>query len=206
MKRHLISAIIAVAAIFGAASASAEFRWGPTAGINITDLDFEQNLLTVDKSVGYGAGVTCEMMFPGIGFGIDFGLSYQQRGATIDLGAKELYRWMGYGRERSYLHYAVIPLHLHFKYTRLNGFEDYLAPFVYVGPSVGFLLAHNKIDCMNYHTAELSIEGGIGAEIMRRWHVSVNYSYGLSNAVSLKVLTDFNAVNTGWSVRVAYLF
>ena len=33
-----------------------------------------------------------------------------------------------------YLHMLEIPLHLRFKWTRMNGLEDYIAPFVYGGP------------------------------------------------------------------------
>ena len=55
------------------ADLSAQFRYGPTVGVDLTTLKFKQDLFTVDQSVGYQAGVQCEMMFPGIGCGIDFG-------------------------------------------------------------------------------------------------------------------------------------
>lgn len=206
MKRKLFLTIIIAVAAICATGTKAEFRYGPTAGVSITNLNFDQSLMTIDNSVGYSGGIMGELMFPGIGFGIDLGLMYEQRGATMHLGERLMWSSQGYGTERSYLHYLAIPIHLRFKYTRLNGFEDYLAPFIYAGPSIGFLLAHNKIDCLNYNTAELGIDVGIGAEIMRRWQVSVSFNYGMTNALSDKTLTDFNAVNTSWAFRVAYLF
>ena len=71
MKRIFLCAILMLAAVAGAIKASAEFRYGPTAGVAVSDLNFKQDICTVDKSVGYSAGITGELMFPGIGFGID---------------------------------------------------------------------------------------------------------------------------------------
>jgi len=208
MKRKFISTIIIAVAALCSFSAGAEFRYGPVAGVNISDLHFTQDFFNVDKSVGYSVGVMGELMFPGIGFGIDLGLMYDQRGATMNLGQGNNVLWQsqGYGVARSYLHYLNIPLHLRFKYTRLNGFEDTLAPFIYAGPSIGFLVGHNKIDCMDYATGEVGVDMGIGAEIIRKWQVSLSFNLGFTQAFKDRTLTDFEAYNRTWAVRVAYLF
>lgn len=204
MVKKIFTLSIALMAI--AFSAHGQFRWGVTAGADLSSLNFKQDLFTVDKSVGYSAGVATELMFPGIGFGVDFGLYYEQRGATLDLGSRELWASQGYGRERLYMHYAVIPFHLRFKYTRLNGFEDTLAPFVYAGPSVGLLVGHSKLDCMSFPFGELGVDFGIGAEIKHNWQVSASYNMGVTYALKDKTLSNFSARNSTWSVRVTYLF
>lgn len=206
MKAKIVSALLILAALFSASEASAEFRYGPTAGINLTNLNFKQDLASVDKSVGYSAGVVGEMMFPGIGFGIDLGLYYEQRGATIHFGEYKMWQEQGIGTSRSYLHYLVIPLHLRFKYTNLNGFEDTLAPFVYAGPSVGLLVGHSKVKCLEYPFGELGVDFGVGAEIKRNWQVSLSYTMGLTYALKDKILTNYSARNSTWALRVAYLF
>lgn len=206
MHRKLISTVIAAFALVFAIQSSAEFRWGAMVGGDVSNLRFKQDLFQVDKSVGYSAGVQGEMMFPGIGFGIDFGLHYEQRGATLHLGEKLLWSSQGYGTERLYMHYAVLPIHLRFKYTRLNGFEDTLAPFAFVGPSFGFLLGHSKLDCMKYPFGELGLDFGLGAEIKQRWQVSASYNMGFTYALKDKTLTNFSARNATWNVRVAYFF
>lgn len=206
MKRIFLCAILMLAAVAGAIKASAEFRYGPTAGVAVSDLNFKQDICTVDKSVGYSAGITGELMFPGIGFGIDIGLQYEQRGATIHFGDYKMWQVQGYGTDRSYLHYLVIPLHLRFKYTNLNGFEDILAPFAYAGPSVGILVGHSKIDCLSYPFGELGVDFGIGAEIKRNWQVSASYTMGLTYALKDKILTNYSARNSVWAVKVAYFF
>ena len=111
----IIICIIALVAMFGSLGATAQFRYGPSAGLDITTLKYKQNLFTIDKSVGYSAGLTAEMMFPGIGFGIDFGLLHEQKGATLHLSERELWAWQKAGNPRSYLHYVSVPIHLRLK-------------------------------------------------------------------------------------------
>ncbi|HAP30034.1 MAG TPA: hypothetical protein DCR26_07915, partial [Porphyromonadaceae bacterium] len=109
--------LIAAAMILGAVAARAEFRWGPTAGVNLSTLNFSQELFSVDRSVGEVAGITGEMMFPGIGFGVDFSALYSQEGATLHLGERRIWAVDGYTSPRAYLHYLSIPINLRFKWT-----------------------------------------------------------------------------------------
>ena len=79
-------------------------------------------------------GVMAELMFPGIGFGMDFGLNYEMHGSRLHLGDQVVWASDGYGTEQSYIHLIQIPINLRFKYTRLNGVEQKIAPFVFGGP------------------------------------------------------------------------
>lgn len=203
MKR-IIACVIAVVAILGASNVNAQFRYGPIAGVDFTNLDFRQDLITIDKSTGFSAGVIGEMMFPGIGFGLDIGCMYVQRGATLHLGERRVWSYDGYGDERSYLHYIDIPLNLRFKYTRLNGIEDYVAPFVFGGPSLSLLVAHNDIKALEYAGGEFGLSVGGGFEILKRWQVSASYTWGMSYALKTRLLDDFSAKNRTWNIRVAY--
>lgn len=87
MKRKILTFIIALAALCGSSVATAQFRWGATVGGNFNKFKFKQaDILTVDQGFGESAGINGEMMFPGIGFGIDLGLRYEQLGGTLNLG------------------------------------------------------------------------------------------------------------------------
>lgn len=189
-----------------AADLSAQFRYGPTVGVDVTTLKFKQDLFTVDQSVGYQAGVQCEMMFPGIGFGIDFGAMYEQRGATLHLGEKKIWASEGYGTSRSYLHYLNIPFNLRFKWTRMNGLEDYIAPYVFGGPSIGFMVAHNKNKALDYTGADLGLSVGVGFEVLKNWQIQGSYTWGMTYAVKTKLLDEFSAKNRTWSVRIVRYF
>lgn len=205
MKKIILAAIAAIA-LFSAPAAKAQFRYGPMIGASITDLKFKQDLFSGESSPGFSAGVIAEMMFPGIGFGIDLGLYFEERGAKINLGEREMWSSLGYGKERLGLHYLALPFHLRFKYTRMNGFEDILAPFVYAGPTFGIRLANSNIKALDYSGGDLSLEFGLGGEILRKWQVSVSYNMGMTYVTRAKILTNFSARACEWNLRVAYLF
>ena len=199
------SAIIAIIAIC-ATSALAQFRAAGVAGANFTSLRFNQELFPVSTNAGFHAGVIGELMFPGIGFGLDLGLLYNQAGAHTDLGHKLVWSSLGYGNERVNLHYIQIPFHLRFKWTRMNGLEEYVAPFLSVGPDLDILAGHTKCKAYDYNGAALGITLAIGAEVMRNWQISGSYSWGMTQSLQTKLLDNVYARNRQWSIRVAYFF
>lgn len=202
MKRILIIAVLAVVSV----AAHAQFRWSAVAGANYTNLNFKQDIVSVTKGVGYGAGIVGEMMFPGIGFGLDFGLMYEQESAKVNLGEKTIWASEGYGKETAMLHNIHIPVHLRFKYTRLNGFEEKLAPLVYFGPEFNIQAAHGGCKAFKYSGGDLSLAVGVGAEIFRRWQVIAGYTWGMTYVLKTQLLEDFSAKASGWTLRVAYFF
>ena len=212
MKR-LTAPLIALIFLFAcAASASAQFRYAPVVGVNINDLKFKQDIFAVDKTVSFQAGVMGELMFPGIGFGIDFGLLYNQMGAKVDLSKREIWSSSGFGRENAMLHTLQIPVHLRFKWTRMNGLEDYIAPFVYGGPEFGILAGHSTFKGTSgehpfkYAGGDLGLAVGGGFELLKRWQVSVQYTWGMTYIAKTRKLDDFSAQNRQLAVRVAYMF
>lgn len=207
MKKSILLSLLAILAFVAAApGASAQFRYGVTLGADLTTLKFKQDLFSIDKSVAYQAGVQCEMMFPGIGFGLDYGLFYDQRGATLHMGDCEIWSSQGIKNPRVYLHYAAIPVNLRFKWTRMSGLEDFIAPYVFGGPVFSFLVGHSKLDAMKFAGGDLGLQAGLGFEIKKRWQVQGSYLWGMTYAMKTKLLTDFSARNRGWSVRVVRFF
>ena len=202
MKKYIIILLMSVAAV----AAHAQFRYGPAAGVTVSDLKFKQDLVSVDQTVGGTAGIQCEMMFPGIGFGIDFGLMYTLMGAKVNLGEKKIWSVDGYGNERLALHYIQIPLHLRFKWTRMEGLEDYIAPFVYGGPDFTILAAHGKCDAMKYAGGELGLTAGLGFELYKKWQISASHTWGMTYAMKAQLLDNWSARNREWTVRLAYFF
>lgn len=205
MKKIAVVLVFAVAMLTSSV-ARAEFRWGPTAGVNISTLKFKQDLFKVDQSVGPAVGVLGEMMFPGIGFGVDIAALYSAQGATLHLGDRKIWAVDGYGTERSYLHMVQIPVNLRFKWTRMNGFEDTLAPYVFGGPSISLLAGHNKLDALEYTAGSVGLQCGIGVELYRRWQIQGQYMWGMTFATKMAKLIDDSARTNFWQVRVTYLF
>lgn len=198
--------MIALALMVSVLTASAEFRWGPTAGANFTSYHFKQDLIDVKMQTGFQAGIVGELMFPGIGFGVDIGLQYSMHGAKINLGQKEVWASDGYGDERLTLHTLQLPIHLRFKYTRLNGLERTIAPFVFAGPNFSFHLSDNDIQAFEYPAGTVSIQFGLGAELWERLQVFGTYDLGVSYEIRTRKLDNFSARPSTWTVGVAYLF
>lgn len=201
-----ISAILVIFLFLASFAASAQMRWGATAGVNFNTMKFKQDLFGVHQAVGESAGIRGEMMFPGIGFGLELGLLYEQRGAKLDLGDKLIWSSLGYGSERIYIHSIDIPFNLKFKWTRMQGLEDYWAPFVYGGPILSIQAGHSKCDALKFSGGEVGLTCGVGFELFRRWQIAGSYTWGMTYALKTRLLTDLSARNRTWDIRVTYFF
>lgn len=210
LRLFLSATLCFLAAIIPAA---AQFRYAPVAGVTIGSLKFKQNLFDVNQKVGFEAGVMGELMFPGIGFGIDFGLLYNMMGAQTDLGSRKIWSSDGISNTATIIHTLQVPVHLRFKWTRMEGLEDYIAPFVYGGPDFGIVVGHNNIKRnegaaapYRYSGGDLGLTAGGGVELYRRWQLSVQYTWGMSYLLKTRKLDNMSGRNRQWAVRVAYFF
>lgn len=204
MRKFISLALAVIIASICAGTISAQFRYGAILGADFSDLKFKQDLITIGQTTGFEAGVTTETMFPGIGFGIGSGLMYTLRGANLHLGEKKIWQSEGYGNERAYLHYIEIPLNLRFKWTRMNGLEEYVAPLIYGGPTVSFLVGHSHIPALSYAAADIGLEVGFGVELFKNWQLTAVHNWGVTYALKTKLLDDFSAQNRTWSIRLTY--
>lgn len=204
MKRFVTSLVISLCILAYAIPAAAQFRWGPSVGMSVNDLKFKQDLFDVSKGIGGSAGVKAEMMFPGIGFGLDMGLYYEQRATTLNLGQKLIWSSEGYGKEKIWLHSIDIPFNLKFKWTRMQGLEDYVAPFVFGGPVFTIQAGHSKCDALKYSGGDVSLIVGGGFELYRRWQISASYTWGMTYALKTRLLTDLSARNRTIDIKVTY--
>ena len=194
------------AVVFGVMISLAEVRWGVTAVGNISTLNFNQKLFTVDQEFGYGAGLTGEIIIPGIGFAVDASILYSQVGATLHLGECNMWASDGYGNERLQIHNIEIPLNLKFKYTNLNGVENTIAPLVYAGPTFAIHVSDNGIGAVDYSGGSFGLHVGAGCELIRRIQVSASYTWGITSTLKTVKLDDFSAKNNYWRVSVSYMF
>lgn len=208
MKRSLTALLIAIVALCAAPLANAQMRWGATAGVNVNSMKFKQDLFGVSNGVGESLGVRGEMMFPGIGFGLELGLMYQQQGATLHLADAPNIIWssQGYGNERVYLHNISIPFNLKFKWTRMQGLEDYVAPFVFGGPVIQIQAGHSKCDALKFSGGDVELCAGLGFEVLKRWQIAASYTWGMTYVLKTAQLDDVSARNRTWDVRVTYFF
>ena len=204
--KKILAIVMLFIAMLGVNEVQGQTRWGVVAGVDYTNLSFDQDLFTINQNVGATGGVTGELMIPGIGFGVDASLLYTQRGATLNLGERPLWSSQGYGKENMLLHYLEIPIHLKFKFKNLNGLENTIMPILFAGPEFSFLVGHSNIKAMEYAGGEFGIDVGVGCEILQRFQVNASYCWGMSYALKTKQLDDFSARNRCWKLACTYFF
>ena len=202
MKKILLT-ILCLAVAFGA---SAKFRVGPTVGANFSTLNWKQKLFPSTMLPGYNAGVQCEVMIPGIGFGVDFGLKYVNQGGKCNFGDQFIWSSDGIGNTDLRLHTIQLPFDVRFKWTKMDGFENYLAPYVFAGPQFNFNVASTKCEAVDKIGVSVGLQVGLGVELYKRFQLSGGYVWGMSDAFRTKKLDDFNCHLNGWLVDFAVLF
>lgn len=206
MKRKALITILVVLFTLVAQQGQARMRWGAVGGVTVNTMKFKQDLVPLGQTVGYEAGVTGEMIFPGIGIGIDLGLMYDQQGGLVDLGSRTIWSSLGYGNEHIYIHNIRIPVHLRWKYTNLNGIENTIAPLIYGGPEFDIQVAHGHCDAMKYSGGDLGLTVGLGAELWKNWQITAGYTWGMTYILKTQLLDDFSARARQWNVRISYYF
>lgn len=202
MRKFLTLLLLVVSAF----TASAEFRWGPTAGWNISNYYWKQPLLHSDQRSGFQAGLMGELMIPGIGFGIDLGARYAYRDATVNLGDFPVWSTDGYQNGSLRLHRLEIPLNLRFKWTRMDGLEHYVAPFAFVGPLFAFNLAQSDCNAIEHPAGSVGLQFGIGGEFLEHIQLSASYIWGTCYDIRTVKLDNNSARNSAWTINLAYLF
>ena len=205
-----IKHILVVVALLCALSSTAQpvRRWGVTVGGNYNEIHFKQSdIFESDRMFGGSAGVTGELMIPGVGFGVDGSILYTLRQGRLHLGDKLVWSSQGIDTQVSRLHYIDVPLNLKFRYSRLNGFENTLMPFAYIGPTFSFLAGHNKFDdALKYTTVNVLLHAGIGVELFNHLQVSGGYSFSIGQNLGTKLLDENVAKHRTWFVQATYFF
>lgn len=198
--------LLLVLSLLIALSASAEFRWGPSLGLNVSTYSWKQDLVSTNRATGFSAGITGELMIPGIGFGIGTGLNYRMNGADVNFGQREVWSSQGFGMSNVRIHTIQLPLNLRFKWTRMEGFEQYLAPFVFGGPVFTFNCGGSNARMLDIPVGTVDLQVGGGAEIFERWQIFGGYYWGVSYQIRTKLLDNFSARPRGWFIGASWLF
>lgn len=200
--RKILTSVLLLCCFF---PLSAEFRWGPTVGVNFSTLRWKQSIAKTHMITGGQAGVLGELMIPGIGFGVDMALKYNLHGAHVNFGDHLVWSSTGIKNQDVWLHTLEIPLNLKFKWTRMNGFEQILAPFVYGGPVFNFTLATNHAPAIEHPAGYVAMQVAAGAELFEHYQLSFGYSWGISYQVRTIKLDNYSARPQGWFINFTYL-
>lgn len=211
MNKKLTLLVAAAAICFGA---HAQFRYGPQVGANFTDLNFKQEIVGTSMHIGPSANMQCEFIFSSFGLGIDFGIGYSMTGAKVNLGQKPIWslpQQGGFGNETTLAHNIQIPVHVRWKWTKMMGVEDIVAPIIYGGPEFNIQVANSNnhtgdIKAYKFSGGDVQLACGAGVELFRHYQITAGYSWGMTYMVKTRLLDNYSARCSGWTLRLAYLF
>ena len=198
---YLLTAIIVT---FSFSSASAEGHWGVVAGVNISNFKFKQELFSHSTAVGATVGIKGDLPLGSIGLGVDAGLLYTQYGAKLNMSEKKIWEEIGNGRLMT--HNLEIPIHFRYVHQRMNGFENTLAPFSYVGPAFDIHLGSSNNPAWQYAGMAISLQFGLGVRIVKKFELSAQYDLGATYVMKDKTLSDVSAQNRVWHINFVYYF
>ena len=188
-----------------AASGQTTSRWGITTGATINEVHFKQHDIVPSKrAMGPQLGVTGEMNFSGIGFGVEGSLLYTLKQGKVNYGERTIWESQGFGDEMVSMHYLDVPLHLKFKYNRLGGAESTIMPMVFVGPQFSFLMHGNHGNINKYSPVSVYLDMGLGCELMERVQLRGGYNFSIGQSFHTKMLDENVAKNRTWYFNVTW--
>lgn len=204
MKKLIIGAVLATAAIFGTATpAQAQFNYGVQIGTNVNTLHFNSKLLDGDNRMGFNAGAMIEFTVPVIGVGADLGVRYVRRNSRFE------YTYEGEtekgSNNRSYIE---IPLNLKYK-VNIPVINSIARPYITTGPSFSVLTSKKAFSDYRNKKYDTAWNFGFGLELFKHLQVGASYGLGLTKAMKAVGATEsanINGKNRYWTITATYLF
>ena len=181
--KKIIFTLIAIVAFCITAQAAGPFKFGVTAGMNITKGEVSSdeanwNGWSKDSESGWFAGFQFKATIPVVGLGLDASLVYSRENVKIEEG------------ETEHLDYLAVPLHLRYD-LELPAISYAFVPFIFTGPQAG--IAMTKLD-KTYRTLDEHFETnitnkdlvwrydlGFGVILLNHLQAAYSYSFPLSN-------------------------
>ena len=190
--KKLFTAIVAVVALVAAQPAQAQFKFGLTGGLNITDMKFSGDAVTKDNREGFFIGPKVKFTLPVVGLAIDASAVYDQRsfkGANID--GTEV------GGETVKQQYINIPINVRYSI----GLGSLASIYAAVGPQFGFNVGDKS---WNLNLGDGNSALNLGGYSLKSSNLSANFSLGVTVLGHLEVRGTYNiALGTTGDYSVA---
>lgn len=209
--KHIILAVIATVAV--AMPASAQFRLGIKAGMNVNSVSFNaddvKSNFDKENRSGYFAGITSEFTVPVIGLGFDLSVLYSHRNIGGEINGMKDLQEMITNEDFRKQDYIEIPLNLKYK-LGLPAIGKIVTPFVTTGPSIAFKCSKAAVtEAYKEKKFDAAWNVGGGVELLNHLQIGVNYSWGMTKALEYvgvgNEAADLGKIN-GWKISAAYFF
>lgn len=200
IKRYLLLALVVV---LGVNAASAQFRFGVRAGINVNKLHLSNAGANFDSDnrCGFTGGLTTEFQIPVIGLCFDASLMYSRMNSEVVEG----------DAKSDSKDFFNIPINIKYK-IGLPVVSNIITPYIFTGPDFAFKLG-GKNDVFKQKTFQCAWNVGLGVELIRHLQIGASYGFGINSIVDKmnvpvvdNVTKDIKVKNNYWTITAAYLF
>lgn len=203
MKKSILSAIVAIAAILGTTTANAQFNYGIQVGTNVNTLHFNKSVFDGENRMGFNAGAMIEFTVPVIGIGADLGLRYVRRNSRFEYTENNTNKSESNNRS-----YFEIPLNLKYK-INIPVINSIARPFITTGPSFSVLTSKKSFSDYRNKKYDTAWNFGFGIEFFKHLQLGASYGLGLTKAmkyVGASESADIQGKNRYWTITATYLF
>lgn len=203
MKR--IGIVLAcLAAWLWATPASAQFKWGLEAGVNMSKIQVsgDGGLFDSSNRTGWFVGPKAQVVMPVIGLGIDASILYSQKYMKLEAD--------GEASSNKSLPYLEIPINLRYNY----GFSSLVGIYLATGPQYNWYMGGRGLDfgdvSGSLERSTFSWNVGAGVNLLSHLQIGLTYNIAMGETGQIRsvdgVVEAFDMRNNTWQVRLAYLF
>ena len=197
--KKIVSAVALVALLMVSNTADAQLKWGLKGGLNISNISFDESVISKENRTGFFIGPMAEFTIPIIGLGVDGAILYDQKHVEVN------------GSDKA-MHYIDIPINL--KYS--IGLGNLASVFVATGPQFSFAVGNKEYSWSDLSTLSLnssSFYWNVGAGVKLINHLQVGYNYSIPcgdtgewKTVNVSSIGNVDFKNGTHQISVAYLF
>ena len=204
MKKVFVVMLMAVAF---AMPSKAQFKFGVTGGLNMTNVNTKDLPASVKSRAGFFVGPTVKFSFPMLPIAIDAAAVYDQREGKA-----------GEGDYTQTIKSQSIQIPINLRYG--VGLGSVVNLFAFAGPQFGFNVGdkHQSIvnDAMEWTLkgSNISANVGLGATLLDHLQVTFNYNIPLGKTGEVNVKDGVNAAwktvtggrSNAWQISAGYFF
>lgn len=185
---------------------NAQLRFGVRGEVGLNKPSFSEDVIKVENLNSFRIGPTAEFGIPLVGLAVEGSLLYENSKMNVNDGESS--------EQKITNHYLDIPINLKYKMGFILPIKAYLA----AGPYGRFHLAGDDVkigdvsEAVKAKSFEAGINLGVGAEILSRLAVGVNYgfiltdNYGTNKPEWKDALNAFNGKKGTWSLTASVYF
>ena len=176
--------------------AKSQLQFGVEAGMNLTKLNFSDNLSTMansDNMAGWYLGPKVNVTIPVVGLGLDAALVYSQK--KIDVN----------GDLNTFRSFEV-PVNV--RYTL--GMSSIAAIYLATGPQFGFNIGNSTLyeATASFKKEHMCVSWNVGGGVKLAGHLEIGllYNFGISDYYKMDGASDYNFKGNSFQLQAAYLF